>query len=134
MVLIRVDRVRHLPGRYGLLPRGHLRGEDSSGLLGPLDNTTRRQFTVVMQESPWLYIIPAGGIVFISGWQLPRRYYGRAIFMYIVLVSGSSAGMCSGSLKRLGLGLTRIHRRDTALALTRGMMGTGRRTGQARSR
>ena len=28
----------------------------------------------------------------------------------------------------------RIHRRDTAVALTRGMMGTGRRTGRARSR
>ena len=30
--------------------------------------------------------------------------------------------------------LARIHRRDTAVALTRGMMGTGRRTGRARSR
>ena len=55
-------------------------------------NTTRRQFTVVMQENPWLYIIPAGGIVFISGWQLPRRYYGRAIFMYIVFGLGFVGG------------------------------------------
>ena len=31
-------------------------------------------------------------------------------------------------------GQARIHRRDTAVALTRGMMGTGRRTGRARSR
>ena len=30
--------------------------------------------------------------------------------------------------------LARIHRRDAVLALTRGLMGTGRRTGQARSR
>ena len=33
-----------------------------------------------------------------------------------------------------GARLARIHRRDTAVALTRGMMGTGRRTGRARSR
>ena len=88
----RVDRVRHLPGRYGLLPRDTYVEKIQAAYLDLWTNTTRRQFTVVMQENPWLYIIPAGGIVFISGWQLPRRYYGRAIFMYIVFGLGFVGG------------------------------------------
>ena len=51
---------------------------------------------------------------------------------------GPVSAMTPSRDKRKGMGvndgLARIHRRDTAVALTRGMMGTGRRTGRARSR
>ena len=55
-------------------------------------NTTQRQFTDIMRKEPWLYIIPAGGIVLVSGWQLPRKYYGRAILTYIVFGIGFVGG------------------------------------------
>ncbi len=42
-------------------------------------NTTQRQFTGIMREEPYLYIIPAGSMVLVSGWQLPREYHERAI-------------------------------------------------------
>ena len=63
-------------------------------------NTTQQQFTDIMRETPWLYIIPAGGIVFISGWQLPRKFYGRAIFMYIVFGIGFVGGHCNDYVVR----------------------------------
>ncbi|MCZ6536144.1 MAG: hypothetical protein O6914_09290 [Chloroflexi bacterium] len=55
-------------------------------------NTTRRQFTDIMRDRPWTFIIPAAGIIFISGWQLPRKYYGRAIFAYLVFAIGFLGG------------------------------------------
>ncbi len=55
-------------------------------------NTTREQFTIIMQREPWLYIFPAGGVVFVSGWQLPRRYWGRAIYAYVVFGVGFVGG------------------------------------------
>ena len=55
-------------------------------------NTTQRQFTDIMRDTPWLYLIPAAGIVFVSGWQLPRKFYGRAIYAYIVFGIGFVGG------------------------------------------
>ena len=55
-------------------------------------NTTQNQFTDIMRERPWLYIIPAGGIIFVTGWQLPRRFWGRAIFAYVVFGIGFVGG------------------------------------------
>ena len=55
-------------------------------------NTTQRQFTDIMRENPWLYIIPAAGVVFVSGWQLPRKYYARAIYAYVVFGIGFVGG------------------------------------------
>ena len=40
-------------------------------------NTTQEQFTDIMRENLWLYVIPAGGIVFLSGWQLPRKFWAN---------------------------------------------------------
>ena len=57
-----------------------------------LNNTTRRQFTDIMRERPWLYLIPAVGVIFVSGWQLPRRFYGRAVYTYIVFGVGFVGG------------------------------------------
>ncbi len=55
-------------------------------------NTTQKEFTDIMLEKPWLYAIPAGGIIFVSGWQLPRKFCGRAIFAYIVFGLGFVGG------------------------------------------
>ena len=55
-------------------------------------NTTREEFTGIMQGNPWLYAIPAAGIVLVSGWQLPRNFYGRAVFSYIVFGVGFLGG------------------------------------------
>ena len=55
-------------------------------------NTTRKQFTLIMRENVWLYVIPAAGIVLISGWQFPRRYWARAIFAYMVFGIGFVGG------------------------------------------
>ena len=55
-------------------------------------NTTRQQFTDIMRENFLLYIIPAGGIVFLSGWQLPRQFWARALFAYIVFGIGFVGG------------------------------------------
>ena len=55
-------------------------------------NTTRTEFTDIMQDHPWTYVIPSIGILVISGWQLPRKYYGRAIFAYIVFGIGFVGG------------------------------------------
>ena len=54
--------------------------------------TTQQQFTDIMRENPYLYAIPAVGIIFVSGWQLPRRFWARAIFTYIVFGIGFVGG------------------------------------------
>ena len=54
--------------------------------------TAQTQFTDIMRERPWLYIIPAGGIIFVTGWQLPRRFWARALFAYIVFGIGFVGG------------------------------------------
>ena len=55
-------------------------------------NTTQRQFTDIMREKPYLYLVPALGIIFLSGWQLPRRLWARAIFAYVVFGLGFVGG------------------------------------------
>ncbi|MDP6402090.1 MAG: hypothetical protein QF467_00910 [SAR202 cluster bacterium] len=55
-------------------------------------NTTQQQFTDIMREKPWTYSIPAIGVIFISGWQLPRKFWGRAVFTYIVFGIGFVGG------------------------------------------
>ena len=55
-------------------------------------NTTQRQFTDIMRDKPYLYVAPALGIIFVSGWQLPRRLWARAIFAYVVFGLGFVGG------------------------------------------
>ena len=55
-------------------------------------NTTQEQFTDIMREKPWLYALPAVGIIFVSGWQLPRKFWARGIFTYIVFGIGFVGG------------------------------------------
>lgn len=54
--------------------------------------TTRRQFTDIMREKPWLYLVPAGGLIFVVGWLLPQKYWGRAIFTFLVFGLGFVGG------------------------------------------
>ena len=55
-------------------------------------NTTGRQYTDIMRENPWLLIIPAVVIIVVSGWKLPRRYWGRAVMFYITFGIGFLSG------------------------------------------
>ncbi len=55
-------------------------------------NTTQKQFTDIMREDPYLYAIPAVGIVFLTGWQLPKKLWARAIFAYVVFGIGFVGG------------------------------------------
>ena len=55
-------------------------------------NTIQKQFTDIMRENPYLYAIPAIGIIFVLGWQLPRRFWARAIFTYVVFGIGFVGG------------------------------------------
>ena len=55
-------------------------------------STTQRQFTDIMREDPYLYAIPAVGIVFLTGWQLPRKLWARALFAYVVFGIGFVGG------------------------------------------
>lgn len=45
-----------------------------------------------MREEPWLYIVPAIGIVFTFGWILPQRHWGRAFYTYLVFGIGFVGG------------------------------------------
>ena len=56
------------------------------------EHTTRRQFTDIMRERPWLFIIPGVTILFITGLLLPLRYWSRAILVYIAFGIGIIAG------------------------------------------
>lgn len=56
------------------------------------DNTTRREFTDIMREEPWLYIVPAVGIVITFGWLLPQRLWARAFYTYLVFGIGFVGG------------------------------------------
>ena len=55
-------------------------------------NTTRRQFTDIMREHTWLYLVPAIGVILVSGYQLPRKFWGRALYTYIVFGVGFVGG------------------------------------------
>ncbi len=55
-------------------------------------STAGEQFTPIMRDNPWIYIIPAVGIIAFLGAALPQRQYGRAVFMYVVFGLGFLAG------------------------------------------
>ena len=57
-----------------------------------VSQTTGRQYTLLMRENPWLYFLPAAFILTIGGWLLPRKYWGRAVFLYIAFGLGFLAG------------------------------------------
>jgi len=56
------------------------------------ENTTRRQFTDIMRERPWLFILPAVTIIFVTGLLAPLKYWARALLVYIVFAAGFVAG------------------------------------------
>lgn len=56
------------------------------------EHTTQDKFTSIMRDKPWLYGIPATGVIFVSGWQLPTRYWGRAALIYIIFSVGFVGG------------------------------------------
>ena len=55
-------------------------------------NTTGREYSDIMRENPLLLIIPASVIIVVSGWKLPRRYWGRAVMFYITFGIGFLSG------------------------------------------
>ena len=55
-------------------------------------STTQKQFTDIMRQNPLLYAIPSVGIVFLTGWQLPRKLWARALFAYMVFGIGFVGG------------------------------------------
>ena len=55
-------------------------------------NTTGREYSDIMRENPLLLIIPAAVIIVVSGWKLPRRYWGRAVMFYITFGIGFLSG------------------------------------------
>lgn len=55
-------------------------------------NTTQRQFTFIMRDQPWLLIIPAVTIIFVSGLLLPLTYWSRAGYVYIAFGIGVMFG------------------------------------------
>jgi hypothetical protein len=56
------------------------------------ENTTRREFTDIMRERPWLFVIPGVTIIFITGLLMPLKYWSRAVLVYIVFAIGVVAG------------------------------------------
>ena len=56
------------------------------------EHTTRRQFTDIMRERPWLFITPTVIIIFVTGLLLPLKYWARALLVYIALAVGVIAG------------------------------------------
>jgi len=56
------------------------------------ENTTRRQFTDIMRERPWLLIFPGVTILFITGLLLPLKYWSRALLVYIAFGIGIVVG------------------------------------------
>ena len=55
-------------------------------------NTTGRPFTDIMREDPWLFTIPAILILGLTYWKLPRKYWSRAIILYMGLGVGFVGG------------------------------------------
>jgi len=56
------------------------------------EHTTRRQFTDIMRERPWLFITPGVTILFVTGLLFPLKYWSRALLVYIALAIGIVAG------------------------------------------
>lgn len=59
-------------------------------------NTTRRQFTDIMRENPWLLVVPGGTLVFVSGLLLPLNSWGRAGVVYLAFSIGVVFGHVFG--------------------------------------
>ena len=57
-----------------------------------VSRTTGRQYTDLMRENPWLYVLPAVFVLTMGGWLLPRKFWGRAVFLYIAFGLGFLAG------------------------------------------
>ena len=51
-------------------------------------NTTQRQFTFIMRDEPWLLILPAVAILFVSGMVMPLTYWARAAYLYLAFGVG----------------------------------------------
>ena len=56
------------------------------------EHTTRRQFTDIMRERPWLFITPGVIVLFITGLLLPLKFWSRALLVYIAFGIGIVAG------------------------------------------
>jgi len=56
------------------------------------EHTTRREFTDIMRERPWLFVIPGVTAIFVNGLLLPLKYWARALLVYIALAIGVVAG------------------------------------------
>ena len=56
------------------------------------ENTTKDKFTSIMRAQPWLYGVPATGLIFVSGWKLATRNWGRAALIYIIFSIGFVGG------------------------------------------
>ena len=57
-------------------------------------NTTGRSFTDIFREQPELFLLPAILILGVTAWKLPRKYWSRAILMYL----GVSIGFVGGHI------------------------------------
>ena len=56
------------------------------------ENTTGKPFTDIMREEPWLFTLPAILILGLTYWKLPRKYWSRAIILYLGLGVGFVGG------------------------------------------
>ena len=56
------------------------------------EHTTRRQFTDIMRENPWVFIIPGVSIIFVTGLLLPLKHWARALLAYVTFALGVIAG------------------------------------------
>ena len=55
-------------------------------------NTTGRPFTDMMQEEPLLFILPAVIVLGVTARALPRKYWARAVILYLGLGVGFVGG------------------------------------------
>ena len=55
-------------------------------------NTTGRPFTDIMREDPWLFALRAVLIILLTTWRLPRKYWARAVILYVGLGVGFVGG------------------------------------------
>jgi hypothetical protein len=56
------------------------------------ENTTRVQFTDIMRENPWVFIIPGVSIILVTGILLPFKHWARALLVYVTFALGFIAG------------------------------------------
>jgi len=56
------------------------------------EHTTRRQFTDIMRENPWVFVIPGTSVILVTGLLLPLKYWARALLAYFTFALGFIAG------------------------------------------